>query len=61
MTKAAERWWGVKINGEIEDVYFGTAKEVRSNCDWEGRIAFGGYKLPITVDIVPVTVSEDKP
>ena len=56
--KGKGRWWGVKVNGAIESVAYGMRNEVEKNADLSGLIEFGSFKLPITIDIVPVEVTE---
>lgn len=56
--KMARRWWAVKVNGTIESVDYGSREEIEKNADISGLVEFGDFKLPITIEIVPVTVTE---
>lgn len=53
---AQERWWGLKVNGEIESVQFDTFDNAKANFDISGVVQ--GLDLPIKIEIVPVNVTE---
>lgn len=54
----AERWWGLKVNGELEWVSYGTFKEVWKNSDVR-ELVDTNFDPPIIVELVPLTVTED--
>jgi len=51
------RWWGLVVNGQIEDVQHCERAECADQFDIRGLIECDGLKPPITIEIVPVTVA----